>query len=69
MLGQPGKDSFYGRGGEDTIVATDGVKDGVIQCGKKGHPSGLALTDSIDPAPLYCKSTEHGSPVAGLHKK
>lgn len=69
MLGQPGEDSFYGRGGEDVIVAADGVKDAAIQCGKKGHPSGLALIDSIDPAPLYCKSTEHGSPVAGLHKK
>jgi Ca2+-binding RTX toxin-like protein len=69
MLGQPGEDSFYGRGGEDTIVAVDGVRDTVIQCGSKGHPSGSALTDSIDPAPLYCKSTGHGRPVAGLHKK
>jgi Ca2+-binding RTX toxin-like protein len=69
MLGQPGKDSFYGRGGEDVIVATDGVKDAVIQCGSKGHPSGRALIDSFDPAPLYCKETTHGRPVAGLHKK
>jgi hypothetical protein len=70
MLGQPGVDGFYGRGGEDVIVAVDGVKgDGVIQCGRKGHPSGLALIDPIDPPPLYCKSVEHGGPVAGLHKK
>ena len=69
LLGQPGVDSFYGRGGEDVIVATDGVKDAVIQCGKKGHPSGRAVIDSIDPAPLYCKTVEQGNPVAGLHKK
>jgi Ca2+-binding RTX toxin-like protein len=69
MLGQPGEDSFYGRGGEDVIVAADGDKDGTIQCGTKGHPSGLAITDAIDPTPLYCKTSEQGSPVAGLHKK
>ncbi len=69
LLGQPGVDSFYGRGGEDVIVATDGVKDAVIQCGKKGHPAGRAVIDSIDPAPLYCKTVEQGNPVAGLHKK
>jgi Ca2+-binding RTX toxin-like protein len=69
LLGQPGVDRFYGRGGEDVIDATDGVRDAVIQCGKKGHPSGLAVIDSIDPAPLYCKKVEHGRPVAGLHKK
>jgi Ca2+-binding RTX toxin-like protein len=68
LLGQPGVDSFYGRGGEDTIDAVDGVKDAVIQCGSKGHPSGRALIDAIDPAPLYCKSVERGRPVAGLHK-
>ena len=68
LLGQPGVDSFYGRGGEDVIVATDGVRDDTIQCGSKGHPSGLAIIDSIDPAPLYCKTVERGRPVAGLHK-
>jgi Ca2+-binding RTX toxin-like protein len=68
LLGQPGVDSFYGRGGEDTIDAVDGVKDAVIQCGAKGHPSGVAVVDSIDPTPLYCKSVERGRPVAGLHK-
>ncbi len=69
LLGQPGVDSFYGRGGEDTIDAVDGVKDEVIQCGSKGYPSGRAIVDPIDPAPLYCKTVEHGHPVAGLHKK
>ena len=28
MLGQPGIDSFFGSGGNDVIVAADGVKDG-----------------------------------------
>ncbi len=69
MLGQPGVDSFYGRGGEDVIVATDGVKDGTIQCGRKGRPAGRAVIDSIDPSPLYCKTVEYSHPVAGLHKK
>ena len=69
LLGQPGVDSFYGRGGEDVIDAVDGVKDAVVQCGTKGHPSGRALVDSVDPAPLYCKNVEQARPVAGLHKK
>jgi Ca2+-binding RTX toxin-like protein len=69
LLGQPGVDSFYGRGGEDVIVATDGVKDRTIQCGTKGHPAGRAVIDPIDPPPLYCRTVEYGSPVAGLHKK
>ena len=38
MLGQPGKDRFYGNGGEDVIDARDGVRDFSIQCGK-GHPA------------------------------
>jgi Ca2+-binding RTX toxin-like protein len=33
MLGQPGKDEFYGNGGEDIVDARDGVRDFVIQCG------------------------------------
>jgi Ca2+-binding RTX toxin-like protein len=43
MLGQPGKDSFYGNGGEDIVDARDGVRDEVIQCGKGAYvrpPSG-----------------------------
>lgn len=67
MLGQPGKDSFYGRGGNDIIDARDGVRDEVIQCGTKGHPSGRALTDSFDPPPLYCADHTNGTPVAGLN--
>jgi Ca2+-binding RTX toxin-like protein len=67
MLGQPGKDRFYGRGGEDTIDARDGVRDEVIQCGTKGHPSGRALIDPFDPPPVDCAEVVHGAPVAGLN--
>jgi len=34
MLGQPGKDEFYGNGGDDIVDARDGVRDFVIQCGR-----------------------------------
>ncbi|HET9198283.1 MAG TPA: hypothetical protein VFN92_08535, partial [Solirubrobacterales bacterium] len=37
LLGQPGKDRFYGMGGDDIIDARDGVKDFSIQCGR-GEP-------------------------------
>jgi Ca2+-binding RTX toxin-like protein len=68
LLGQPGVDSFFGRGGDDTIVAADGVKDWYIQCGRKGHPEGTAIVDSIDPQAKDCAHVDVGTPVAGLHK-
>lgn len=34
MLGQPGRDRFYGGGGDDVIDARDGVRDFSIQCGR-----------------------------------
>jgi Ca2+-binding RTX toxin-like protein len=34
MLGQPGKDEFYGGGGDDVVDARDGVRDFEIQCGR-----------------------------------
>jgi Ca2+-binding RTX toxin-like protein len=37
MLGQPGRDRFYGGGGDDVIDARDGVRDLFIQCGR-GKP-------------------------------
>ncbi|HEX4307473.1 MAG TPA: calcium-binding protein, partial [Solirubrobacterales bacterium] len=43
LIGQPGVDSFFGRGGNDVIVAVDSVKDWYIQCGEKGHPEGTAI--------------------------
>jgi Ca2+-binding RTX toxin-like protein len=68
MLGQPGKDSFYGRGGDDIIDARDGVRDGAIQCGRN-RPAGRAITDPFDPPPVNCAIWRHGSPVPGLHNK
>lgn len=77
MLGQPGRDRFYGGGGEDVIDARDGERDFSIQCGrgrvpaKKGQPihgtpAGRALTDAFDPAPVLCAIAKHGKPVDGL---
>jgi hypothetical protein len=36
MLGQPGKDIFFGNGGDDVIDARDAQRDDSIQCGR-GH--------------------------------
>jgi Ca2+-binding RTX toxin-like protein len=68
MLGQPGVDSFFGRGGNDVIVAADGVKDWYIQCGNKGRPEGIAIVDSVDPEAQDCAKVETGSTVQGLGK-
>jgi Ca2+-binding RTX toxin-like protein len=68
LLGQPGKDWLYGNGGDDIIDARDGVRDFVIQCGRKGgKPVGRALADSFDPASTNCAIHKHGEPVAGLN--
>jgi Ca2+-binding RTX toxin-like protein len=77
MLGQPGRDSFYGGGGEDVIDARDGERDFSIQCGRgrvpvkkgqpvRGTPTGRALTDAFDPASVLCAISKHGKPVDGL---
>jgi Ca2+-binding RTX toxin-like protein len=76
MLGQPGRDSFYGGGGDDVIDARDGVRDESIQCGRgrapkpgrpvRGQASGRALTDAFDPATVLCALSKHGHPVDGL---
>ncbi len=34
LLGQPGRDRFYGNGGDDVIDARDGVRDFSIQCAR-----------------------------------
>jgi Ca2+-binding RTX toxin-like protein len=67
MLGQPGEDRFFGRGGNDVIDARDGVHDESIQCGR-GHPAGRAITDPFDPSPTECAAVKHGRPVPGLKK-
>lgn len=66
IIGQGGVDEIFGRGGGDTIDARDGVADELIQCGSKGHPSGTALIDRIDPPPRYCATTEFGKPIPGF---
>ncbi|HVW46921.1 MAG TPA: calcium-binding protein [Solirubrobacterales bacterium] len=68
LLGQPGVDSFFGRGGNDVIVAADGVKDWYIQCGNKGRPEGTAIIDAIDPEPKDCAKVVEGGHVQGLGK-
>lgn len=66
IIGQGGVDEIFGRGGDDVIDARDGIADALIRCGTKGHPSGTALIDSIDPHPLYCDHVEVGKPIPGL---
>jgi len=77
MLGQPGRDWFFGNGGDDVIDARDNVRDYSIQCGRgrratrrrpaSGRSAGRALTDSFDPEPFRCSHVKHGTPVKGLH--
>jgi Ca2+-binding RTX toxin-like protein len=66
MLGQPGRDRFYGGGGDDVIDARDGVRDFFIQCGRGDARSGRALTDSFDPSTTDCAEHTVGTPVPGL---
>jgi Ca2+-binding RTX toxin-like protein len=68
LLGQPGVDSYFGRGGDDTIVAADGVRDWFIQCARGARVEGTAIVDSIDPRSEGCAKVSEGTPVAGLHK-
>jgi Ca2+-binding RTX toxin-like protein len=66
LLGQPGKDRFYGGGGADIIDARDGVRDFHIQCGSRRGRS-RAITDPFDPTPTACAIHRTGDPVKGLN--
>jgi len=60
LLGQPGKDEFYGNGGDDIIDARDGVRDSVIQCGAGTytHPPKPKGSKGPPPEPIL-----HGTPA------
>lgn len=66
LLGQPGRDRFYGGGGDDVIDARDGERDFSIQCGRGGRPEGRALVDPRDPAPSACAIRREGRPIHHL---
>jgi Ca2+-binding RTX toxin-like protein len=66
LLGQPGRDRFYGGGGKDVIDARDGDRDLAIQCGRRGRPEGVALVDPGDPAPTACARRRVGRPTHHL---
>ena len=69
MLGQPGKDRFYGRGGDDIVDARDGVRDESIPCGHQGPPPkgrALARIPSTHRRST-CAEQTIGAPVAGLN--
>jgi hypothetical protein len=44
-------DSFYGRGGDDTIDARDGQRDGFISCGRGPD---IVRRDPSDPGGRAC---------------
>jgi Ca2+-binding RTX toxin-like protein len=58
MLGQPGKDEFYGNGGDDVIDARDGVRDFVIQCGAGFYTHPPKTSKGMQPEPVL-----HGTPA------
>ncbi|MGA7396472.1 MAG: calcium-binding protein [Solirubrobacterales bacterium] len=70
LLGQPGRDIFYGGGGNDVINALDKVRDFVIDCGRRSGSTklaGVALRDKNDPLAPGCKKQKIGKSLPGLH--
>ena len=63
LLGQPGKDRFYGLGGMDQINAYDRERDFFIDCGTGG---GIILGDRRDPRAHRCEEGEITGPAAEL---
>lgn len=66
LLGQPGKDRFFGGGGDDIIDTRDGERDFRIRCGSSGGRS-RAIIDPFDPFPEACAIRRTGAPVKGLN--
>ncbi len=65
LLGHLGADTYFGLGGEDTILANSGDSDLVIDCG--GNPGDTAFIDlptssHQDPAPSGCESVFERAP-------
>ncbi len=58
MLGQPGKDQFFGEGGDDVIDARDGVRDFSIQCGTGFYTHPPRTGKGPPPEPIL-----HGTPA------
>lgn len=63
LLGQPGRDRFYGLGGRDVINAYDRERDFSIDCGRDG---GVVLDDRRDPRALRCTQGTITGPAAEL---
>jgi hypothetical protein len=63
LLGQPGRDRFYGLGGRDQVNAYDRERDFFIDCGKAG---GVVLDDRRDPKAHRCEQGEITGPAAEL---
>jgi len=66
LLGQPGRDRFFGGGGNDVIDARDSERDFLIQCGPRGRSQGRALVDRSDPTPIACAKRREGRPIHHL---
>lgn len=67
MLGQPGRDRFFGGGGDDVIDARDETPDFRIQCSRPGRSEGRALVDAVDPAAVACAMSRIGEPIHDLN--
>jgi hypothetical protein len=64
LLGWEGPDSYFGVGGDDTILANSGDTDAVIDCGGGNDkalidiPDKSAETPYADPTPISCELVE-----------
>jgi Ca2+-binding RTX toxin-like protein len=58
LLGQPGRDQFFGNGGDDIVDARDGVRDFSIQCGTGFYTHPPKPAKGPPPEPIL-----HGAPA------